>query len=229
MNGIPDVNEPQRFTEAEFVDSPFVQMSDNEYFVVEMKYVQLGMDNAHKHCLVRKEVYDRLVEAAKKLPEGYKLKIWDAWRPFALQHELYVLYSLDIVKEFELEACTDEQKNAVISKFVSEPIEDREVPPVHTTGGAVDVTIVDANGNDLEMGTEFDAFSDKTYTNYFEGDGTSIVRDNRRMLYQVMTTSGFTNLPSEWWHFDYGDRFWAFYNKRPAMFKGVFTKEEING
>ena len=45
----------------------------------------------------------------------------------------------------------------------------------------------------------------------------------------VMTKAGFTNLPSEWWHYDYGDRFWAYYNKCSAIYEGVFTKEEING
>ena len=141
----------------------------------------------------------------------------------------------------------------MIRKFVSDPIPDREVPPVHTTGGAIDLTIVDSDGNELDMGTSFDAFTEKTKTDYFERiDANEIynnsyyndkdekcnsvckkhitsVRDNRRLLYAVMTKAGFTNLPSEWWHYDYGDRFWAYYNKCSAIYEGVFTKEEIDG
>ena len=42
-----------------------------------------------------------------------------------------------------------------------------------------------------------------------------------------MTEVGFTNLPSEIWHYDYGDRAWAFYNNEPALYKGIFKLEEI--
>ena len=114
----------------------------------------------------------------------------------------------------------------MIRKFVSEPIEEKDVPPVHTTGGAVDVTILDSNGNELEMGSGFDEFSDRTYTAYYENSKDERIRKNRRLLYGVMTKAGFSNLPSEWWHYDYGNRFWAYYNNQPAIYRGVFTKEE---
>ncbi|MCR4788564.1 MAG: M15 family metallopeptidase [Lachnospiraceae bacterium] len=169
-----------------------------------------------------------LLKASGKLPDGYRFRIWDAWRPFALQKELYTEYSKEIVKEFELEECSQEQKNAVIRHFVSEPVEDRAVPPVHTTGGAIDLTILDEAGNELDMGTAFDAFSDLTYTSAFEKEKDQKIRDNRRLLYHVMTSVGFTNLPSEWWHYDYGDRFWAYYNDLPAIYEGVFYREEIH-
>lgn len=42
-----------------------------------------------------------------------------------------------------------------------------------------------------------------------------------------MNKAGFTNLPSEWWHYDYGEKFWAYYNNTPAIFEGVFNIEEI--
>ena len=78
------------------------------------------------------------------------------------------------------------------------------------------------------MGIEFDDFSDLTNTNTFEKEGMDKnIRDNRRILYTVMTEVGFTNLPSEIWHYDYGDRAWAFYNNEPALYKGIFKLEEI--
>lgn len=145
-----------------------------------------------------------------------------------LQHELYERYSKDIIRDFELEQCTDEQKELVIRRFVSDPVEDRDVPPVHTTGGAIDLTLLDESGSELEMGTGFDEFSDLTYTAAFENEKNRIVRDNRRLLYHIMTNAGFTNLPSEWWHYDYGDRFWAYYRQQPAIYNGVFSKEEMH-
>lgn len=210
-----------------FIDSRFVEIKSNEYFDVQMQYPMLGMKNAERRCLVREEVFNMLMKAAISLPTGYKFKIFDAWRPFALQYELYTFYSVDIIRYFELGTATEEQKKAVISKFVSEPIENRDIPPVHTTGGAIDLTIEETCGIEIEMGTGFDAFSEKTNTAYFENEKYCIVRDNRRLLYNTMVGVGFTNFPSEWWHFDYGDRFWAFYNKQPALYRGTFTKEEI--
>lgn len=229
MKTIPVVPEPDRYENCSFIDSDFVEILSNEYFDVKMLYPVLHMEHAQNHCYVRLEVYDRLVEAAKKLPKGYRFRIWDAWRPFALQNELYIKYREDIIKEFHLESYSEKQQRDVIKKFVSEPVADRDVPPVHTTGGAIDLTIIDEKNQELEMGTAFDEFSEKTHTAFFEKETNEIVKENRRLLYWVMSQAGFTNLPSEWWHYDFGDRFWAFYCQKPAMYKGAFTKEEMNG
>lgn len=248
---IPHVEDPIRYERREFCDSAFAEITSSERIDVKMQYPVLGMKNAERRCLMRREAAQRLYEAARKLPAGYRFRIWDAWRPFALQHELYETYSREIIRDFHLEKTSEEERNAVIRGFVSDPIPDREVPPVHTTGGAIDLTILDADGNELDMGTAFDAFTEKTRTDYFEtaqdvnssgeteGKNSSKpamqnehyarIRDNRRLLYSLMTDAGFTNLPSEWWHFDYGDRFWAYYNNCPAIYGGIFTKEEING
>lgn len=227
LKKILDISHPEIYKETNFRDSEFVEIETNEYLTVEMQYPLLGMKNAESQCLVRKEVYELLIKAARLLPSGYRLKILDAWRPFALQRELYLMYSEKIIKEFKLYECTKEQKNVAIARFVSKPVENQNMPPVHTTGGAVDLTIIGKDGCDLYMGTEFDAFTDKANTSYFEKVNDSIARKNRRLLYYVMTDVGFTNLPSEWWHYDYGDSFWAFYNKKPAIYKGVFSKEKI--
>ena len=226
MEQIPTVAEPRMYRESAFVDSGFIEIISDKRFDVQMKYPFLKMKNAEQGCYVRKEVYEMLCNAAEMLPVGMRLRIWDAWRPFALQQELYTEYADDIIREFELQNCSEEQQKAVIRKFVSEPIEEKDVPPVHTTGGAVDVTILDSNGNELEMGSGFDEFSDRTYTAYYENSKDERIRKNRRLLYGVMTKAGFSNLPSEWWHYDYGNRFWAYYNNQPAIYRGVCTKEE---
>lgn len=223
-----EIPTPELYEKVNFCDSEFIEIETNEYLDVEMQYPLLGMKNAEARCLLRKQVYDLLIEASKLLPKGYKLKILDAWRPLALQRELYSVYLERIIKYFKLDGCTEEQRKAFIKKYVSEPVENEKIPPVHTTGGAVDLTVTDKEGNDLDMGTKFDDFTDKANTSYFEKANDSIIRENRRLLYKIMTDVGFTNLPSEWWHYDYGDRFWAFYNKKPAIYRGVFSNEKIN-
>lgn len=228
MKSIPELSEPELYEDRDFRDFKFVEILSNDMITVDMQYPKMGMCHAEQHCFVREEVYKMLNEAANKLPAGYKFKIFDAWRPFALQQELYEVYSNKIMREFHLNESSEEQKKAVITKFVLEPVLNRDIPPVHTTGGAIDLTIIGKEGYELEMGTDFDAFSDKTYTTFFEKKEENVeVRDNRRLLYHVMTEAGFTNFPSEWWHFDYGDRFWAYYNKKSALYRGVFTREEM--
>nr|MBQ8251870.1 M15 family metallopeptidase [Lachnospiraceae bacterium] len=226
---VPETADPGKYTSAEFIYSEFVEIKNNDFFDIKMMYPLMQMEHAYKSCLVRREVYDRLKQAAQKLPQGYKFRLWDGWRPFALQKELYDVYATKIIRDFELADATKAQKNSVIRKFVSEPVSDKEIAPVHTTGGAVDLTILDAQGRELDMGTKFDEFSDRTHTAYYESERNIEVRQNRRLLYHIMTEAGFTNLPSEWWHYDYGNRFWAFYKKCPALYQGVFTKEELHG
>lgn len=224
---IPSIAEPERYTNICFTSESFVELKSNEVLDICMQYPLLGMKNAENRCFVRQEVYNKLLEATRLLPTGFKFKILDAWRPFLLQYELYEKYSTDIIKEFKLEEYSEEQRNEVISKFVSIPVIDINVPPVHTTGGAIDLTIIDDTGIELNMGSYFDEFSDRTYTTFFEKGSSELIRDNRRLLYNIMTSVGFTNLPSEWWHYDYGDRFWAYYNRKPAIYKGVFTKVDL--
>ena len=72
------------------------------------------------------------------------------------------------------------------------------------------------------MGTGFDDFTEKSLTSHFESQSSDI-RDNRRLLYRVMTEAGFTNYPLEWWHYDYGDSFWSYYTGKPAIYRGIIT------
>lgn len=228
MKGIPEHKDPERIIETDFLDSEFVEIrSEDGIFDVEMKYPLLHMENAEEQCLVRREVYEQLLVVAEKLAPKFKIRIWDAWRPFALQKELYLDYSEDIIREFKLQNWPLKEKKSFIRKYVSDPTADRDVPPVHTTGGAVDVTLLDSTGSELEMGSAFDEFTDRTKTSYYEKNGDTLIRHNRRILYNAMTEAGFTNLPSEWWHFDYWDRYWAYYMGKKAKYKGVFTKGEM--
>jgi D-alanyl-D-alanine dipeptidase len=187
------------------------------------------MKTAVKECFVRREVYEMLKNAQENLPDGYRLRIWDTWRPLSLQKELYEVYRQSIIDTFNLSSLSQSEQNEFISKYIAIPSENPDSPPAHTTGGAVDLTLIDVDGNELDMGTAFDDFSEKAETDYFEKHGFdgSVVRKNRRILKSAMESAGFTNLPSEWWHYDYGNRNWALYSKSVAVYKGVFEKEHL--
>lgn len=71
----------------------------------------------------------------------------------------------------------------------------------HNLGVAVDLTLVDrASGEELEMGTAYDTFTEAAHTANARGEAAG----NRQRLVQAMTRAGFVNYPREWWHFSYG-------------------------
>jgi len=117
------------------------------------------------------------VEAALKL-QGLGLKIFDAYRPYAVT-----------VKFYELIKDTD---------FVADPAKGSK----HNRGCAIDLTIIELKtGKELDMPTSFDSFSKKAASNYIDLPKQEIA--DRALLKNVMQAHGFTELPTEWWHFDY--------------------------
>jgi D-alanyl-D-alanine dipeptidase len=133
--------------------------------------------------------------------------IWDGFRPVSAQAALW-------------DICPD-------ARYVSHPVTGTRA---HCRGNAVDLTLCNLEtGEKLEMPTGFDDFSEKAETDYFEKqefDGSE-VRKNRQILRSAMEGAGFTNLPSEWWHYDYGNENWAKYSKNKAIYKGIFELKEV--
>lgn len=79
------------------------------------------------------------------------------------------------------------------------------------------------------MGTLFDDFTDRAWSDHFENyEQADEVKRNRRLLYNVMIGAGFTNLPSEWWNYDYGDKFWSYFTGHPAKYLGVIDMDFPN-
>jgi D-alanyl-D-alanine dipeptidase len=226
-NPILNMELPKKWADNAFISSKIVVIDEHMGFDVDLQYPKMNFKNAVKTCYVREELVERLKIAQGYLPKGYNFRIYDTWRPIALQEELYEMYSLIISDKYDLELLSEEEREKVLSGFVSPPVHDRNNPPVHTTGGAIDLTIISPDGKELDMGTAFDEFTDKAHTAYFEGTKEKEIIYNRRMLYNSMIKAGFTNLPTEWWHYDYGDKFWAYYNKTRTLYTGLFTKEEL--
>ena len=191
-------------------------------FVVCSQYYFQGVAGAAPDCYLRESVLKKLIEAQKLLPEGMKFKIWDGYRPIVIQQRLWNFYRQDVKNKYP--ELSDEEIDFKTSFFVSKPSYDVKKPSLHNTGGAVDLTIIDSNGNELDMGTAFDDFSDRAWSNHFEEYEENIIaRDNRRILYNAMINAGFTNLPSEWWHYDYGTKFWGYFTNQTALYEGILN------
>ena len=190
----------------------------------DMQYKAANLPGAISVAYVRKSVAEMLVKAKELLPDGYTFAVLDAWRPYEVQLHLFNTYKNDLVrKNPELLKLPEEELIKKVCEFVSYPDKSKRLSFVHSSGGAVDLTIIDENGNPLDMGTAFDDFTDKAYTSWFEENcGDETVIKNRRLLYNVMTSVGFTNYPAEWWHYDFGDVFWAFYSGENAVFASEY-------
>ena len=108
---------------------------------------------------------------------GLGLKIWDAYRPFSVQQELF--------------------KAAKGSVYVADP---GLWTSKHCSGRAVDVTLVDLKtGREMRMPTGFDEFSEKASSHYRGSDPE--IRKNVQTLQSAMRKAGFRQIDMEWWHF----------------------------
>ncbi len=143
---------------------------------------------------VRKTVAEKLRAAQKLLPIDFELVLFDGWRSRATQHALY---------EIEYAKQNDHQET---QKYVSLPSDNPVIPAPHNTGGAVDVALF-YRGKMLNFGTKFDHMMPESHLAYYEQNDTNReARDNRRLLFAVMTHAGFTPYEHEWWHFNDGNQ-----------------------
>lgn len=163
----------------------------------------------------RRSVATLLKAADRSLaPLGLRLKIVDAWRPVETQAGLWAFFWDKLARENpELDEAGLE---ALVRTFVSDPRrfdpDDDTTWPIHSTGGSVDVMLVDAaSGVMLDHGAGFDEAHERSFTDHYErllAEGAIGPEDprltNRRILVNAMVNAGFTNYVYEFWHFDYG-------------------------
>ena len=164
-------------------DDDFVEIIQlDSTIIIDLKYAtpnnfvgQVLYDS--DRCFLRQVTAERLVRVQRALQKrGLGLKIWDGYRPHSVQFKMW-----------ELVPNPD---------FVGNPYKGSR----HNRGAAVDVTLVDSLGNELEMPTPFDDFTDKARRRYKKLPPH--ILKNRQILEDAMKAQGFIPLTSEWWHFD---------------------------
>ncbi len=132
-------------------------------------------------CLLQSATAEKLAHAQDLLrPQGFGLKIWDAWRPPEVQTELY-RYGV---------------KTGKAALFVNP----KEAWSFHCSGTAVDITLVDSKGREMPLPTYFDESGPRARSMSPISDAR-ILR-NIRALQDAMLKSGFALIDLEWWHFD---------------------------
>jgi len=146
----------------------------------------------------------RLEEAQAQLPGGYRLLVVEGYRPPATQKEIFDGYSAELRTLYPEMSPTE--LRAAASRYVS-PV---EIAP-HTAGAAVDLTLSTEDGTELDMGTPLNATPEQSGGACYTGaQGLSPeARHHRKLLGAALESAGLVNYPTEWWHWSYGDRYWA--------------------
>lgn len=174
-------------------------------FVLEAVYFNQGLSE-DPNLYARESIVAKLKALAPKLG-GYRFKIWDPWRSREVQNNIYQKFWTDMSAENP--EWDEEKLRAEVGRFATIADDPNRIPP-HSTGGSIDLTLIDINGQEIDMGTGFDHLGPEASTLYFEEEGRDLlVRDNRRLLREVMESAGFRSDEDEWWHFDYGNQLWA--------------------
>lgn len=156
---------------------------------------------------LREGVARALTAAAGSLPEGYKLMIVEGYRSLARQRECWEQERRAVAAQHP-DASSDEV-DRLTSLIVANPSNNNTGG--HQTGAAVDLTLADANGREIWMGTGVQKFDSATPT---AASPNRDVESRRAVLCASMTGAGFVNYPGEWWHFSLGDRLWAAYRRQ---------------
>ncbi len=177
--------EPDLLT-SELHDTTFIFLEEwSSRFAYEMKYATT--DNFIKQkvyecdqCMIRKEVAIALIKASEEFEAiGYRIKFFDCYRPLDVQKIMWEVYPVE--------------------GYVANPYTSGSI---HNRGGAVDITLVDENGKELDMGTNFDFFGIQAHHSYKDLPGK--VLENRQVLKSVMEKHGFKSIKTEWWHYNFG-------------------------
>jgi zinc D-Ala-D-Ala dipeptidase len=152
---------------------------------------------------VRAGLADRLVEARAALPSGVDLRVVEGHRSAADQRAIIAEYSA------ELRVLHPDADEVELTRLYSRFVAPLAVAP-HVAGAAVDLTLVDDAGAELWLGTPVDATPEQSGgACFFAADVDRVARRNRTILADALTGAGLVNYPTEWWHWSYGDRYWA--------------------
>lgn len=164
-------------------DTTFVRLADfSDGFAYDMRYATENNFLKAKvydcaECYTRVKTAKALIKANKDfLKHGVKIKFFDCYRPNSVQYKMW-----EIVPN---------------PQYVADPVKGS----IHNKGGAVDITLMDLDGNELDMGTDFDFFGKRAYHDNM--DLPENILNNRKLLKETMETHGFWSIRTEWWHYN---------------------------
>ena len=182
--------------------------------------------NNKEYTYLRKAVYEKLKRAQNKLPKGLRFCLYEGYRSPALQKMIFEK-QLSNVKKRHPEWSSEQvflETTKLISPVVN-PDHSANIPP-HSTGAAIDVYLIDDYGQTVDLGihprnwmNDADGVLSLTASNYI----SLLAKKNRQIMMNALNAVGFVNYPTEYWHWSYGDRYWAYVKQQPHAIYGSFS------
>lgn len=173
------------------------------------KYVNFG-DSVKP--FVRETVHKKISSAIKSLPDGHCIYLVESFRDYSFQKEIFGKKVSSIAKE------NPDLNNVEVMNMARKYVSDPDNFSPHLTGGAVDLTLTDAEGHLLDMGNWFE-HGDSACLDY--DNLTNEQQSNRGILSELMLSLGFVNYPYEWWHWSYGDKYWGYVKNCDAVYDTI--------
>lgn len=181
---ILETTETKKNLETSLIDTSFVNIqSISSDFVLDLKYATT--DNFLKQkvydcpeCFLRINTAKALVNANQDFIKlGYRIKLYDCYRPLDVQKKIWQILPG--------------------THYVANPKKGSK----HNRGAAVDLTLVDSLGNELDMGTKFDFFGKEAHHTYLHH--SKEVLANRKLLKETLAKHNFKSIYNEWWHYEF--------------------------
>jgi D-alanyl-D-alanine dipeptidase len=206
--------------DAEILVVPIQECSESLIDLKSQTALAYGSPPENEHTALdytkmRKSVYQKLIAAQKDLPLGWRFRVYEGFRSLKVQQ---ILFDEEYAR---VKTRSPDKSHPELfretTRLIS-PVKNLDgsmnIPP-HNTGAAVDIEIIDSAGSLIDMGM---AIADWVHVHpdlcltHCEFLSTKS-QNNRRILLDVMQSHDFVNYPMEWWHFSYGDRYWAYHKK----------------
>lgn len=217
LEGCGDKNEIVLIADPRVIAVPVVDNNEPMVNLTNQAELAYGpspeVPNNTDYTKMRKTVYDMVIAAQKKLPKGLRFCIYESYRSLALQKMLFdnrynklkALYP-----EWTPEYLFN-QTTVLVSPVVN--LDGSHNVPPHSTGGAIDIYLVDENNHPVEMGIHPADWIDDKDGSVSATQSTHIsaeAKQNRKIMSDALRSVGFVNYPTEYWHWSYGDRYWAY-------------------
>jgi D-alanyl-D-alanine dipeptidase len=220
---------------------PLVPIPHDDFaFFEPHPYLALGAPyGAASPWMLRRSVLESLRKAQQnlqKLRPHWKFMLFDAYRPnevqaFMVERELATLALIEGLEPASLTETDRERLLVKVFRIFAIPSDDPAMPPPHSTGAVFDLTLADANGHEVDMGSPVDENSDRSYPDYFAlatDAASKAAHANRVLLHDLLRAEGFRRNPGEWWHFSRGDQLavWVDRNRADAPKFAIYGRAE---
>ncbi len=182
------------------------------------------IENNTDYTKMRKTVYEKLLFAQSLLPKNIKFCLYEGYRSLSLQKFLFESRQKNVLAAHP--HLSNKELFDEVIRMVSPVINydgSTNIPP-HSTGAAVDIYLIDEKGEALDMGIhpkDWLLDVDGTLSKTNAPEISDEAKKNRQIMSGVMSKAGFVNYFTEYWHWSYGDRYWAYQTQQLHAIYGV--------